>query len=136
MGRAYSLDLRERVAGFVAAGGTRRAAARHFAISVSTAVRIAATQAAGGTLEPRKQGRPPGRGKLAPYAGFLLEIVASVPDIALEELASALEAEHGVRAHPSSISRLLTRHELTYKKSRCTPPSTPARTCAPSAATG
>lgn len=136
MGRAYSLDLRERVWRYVAGGGSRRAAARHFGVSISTAVRIAANQAARGTLAARKQGRPPGRGKLAPYAGFLLERVAAVPDITLEELASALLAEHGVRVHSSSISRLLTRAELTYKKSRFPPPSRRARMSAPSAAPG
>ena len=34
----------------------------------------------------------------------------------LEELAAALEAERGVRVHPSSISRALIRADLTYKK--------------------
>jgi transposase len=41
-----------------------------------------------------------------------------VPDITMPELAAALEAVHGVKAHPSSISRALIRAELTYKKSR------------------
>ena len=39
MGRALSLDLRERVWSFIEAGGSRRGAARHFRISVSSAVR-------------------------------------------------------------------------------------------------
>ena len=127
MGRAFSLDLRERVAGHVAAGGSRREAGRRFGVSASTAVRIAAQQRQRGTLEPRRQGRPPGRGKLAPYVDFLVEVVEAVPDITLEELASALEAEHGVTVHPSSISRVLTRAGMTYKKSHSTPPSAPVR---------
>ena len=49
MGRAYSLDLRERVARHVAEGGSRRAAGRRFGVSASTAVRIAASQAERGT---------------------------------------------------------------------------------------
>ena len=65
MGRAYSLDLRERVARHVTEGGSRREAGRRFGVSASTAVRIAASQAVRGTLAPRRQGRPPGRGKLA-----------------------------------------------------------------------
>jgi transposase len=128
MGRAYSLDLRQRIASFVALGGSRHAAARHFGVSVSTAVRIAASQAARGTLAPRKQGRPPGRGKLAPYVEFLLEIVEAVPDITLDELATALLAEHGVKVHPASISRVLTKAGMTYKKSHSTPRSASART--------
>jgi transposase len=136
MGRAYSIDLRERIAGHVAAGGSRREAGRRFGVSASTAVRIAASQAERGTPAPRKQGRPPGKGKLAPYVDFLVEIVESVPDITLEELAAALLSEHGVKAHPSSISRVLTTAGMTYKKSRSTPPSASAPMCARPATNG
>ena len=136
MGRAYSLDLRERISGYISRGGSRRGAARHFGVSPSTAVRIAAQMAERGTLEPRRLGRPPGRGKLAPYVDFLVEIVEAVPDIALTELATALEAEHGVRVHPSSISRLLKRAGLTYKKSRSRHRSAPGPRSAPSAPIG
>jgi transposase len=118
MGRAYSFDLRERVARHVAEGGSRRGAGRRFGVSASTAVRIAASQARDGTVAPRKQGRPPGQGKLASYIGFLLELVEAAPDITMPELARALEAEHGVKADPSSISRALIRAGMTYKKNR------------------
>jgi transposase len=118
MGKAYSVDLRERVAKHVAEGGSRREAGRRFGVSASTAVRVAASQATRGTVMPRKQGRPPGQGKLAPYVGFLTEIVEAVPDITMPELAGALAAEHGVKAHPSSISRLLIRIGMSYKKNR------------------
>jgi transposase len=136
MGRALSQDLRERVWKFIEGGGSWRGAARHFRISVSSAVRIAARQAEWGTLEPRKQGRPPGLGKLAPHVDFLVEIVEAEPDITLDELAAALESAHGVRAHPASISRVLTRAGLTYKKSRCMPRSASGRTSARRARTG
>jgi transposase len=127
MGRAYSLDLRERISGYISRGGSRRGAARHFGVSPSTAVRIAAQMAERGTLEPRRLGRPPGRGKLAPYVDFLVEIVEAVPDIALAELAEALEAEHGVRVHPSSISRVLITAGVTYKKNARGVGARPAR---------
>jgi transposase len=136
MGRAYSVDLRERIAGHVAAGRSRREAGRHFGVSASTAVRIAASQAQRGTVAPRRQGRPPGKGKLASYLDFLLEIVEAVPDIALTELAAALEAAHGVKVHPSSISRVLTKAGVTYKKSRSKPRSATGPRSAPSAPIG
>ena len=126
MGKAYSLDLRERIAAHVAAGGTRRGAARHFAVSPSTAVRVVASQSQRGTLEPRKQGRPPGTGKLAAHIDFLVEIVEAVPDITMPELAAALLAEHGVEAHPSSLSRVLVKQGMTYKKRHSTPRSASA----------
>lgn len=136
MGRPYSLDLRERISDYVARGGSRRAAGRHFGVSASTAVRIAAQVEERGTLEPRRIGRPPGGGKLAGHMDFLLEIVEAVPDIALTELAGALEAEHGVKAHPSSISRALIRAGVTYKKSRSRPRSAIGPRSAPSAPIG
>ena len=136
MGKPLSLDLRERVWRFVEEGGSRRAAARQFRISASSAVRIAASRAERGTLEPRKPGRPPGRGKLAPYLGFLLEVVASVPDITLDELAAALRDAEGVKAHPASISRVLSKAGITYKKSRSTPRSGSGRRSARRAGTG
>ena len=136
MGKAYSLDLRERIWGFIAGGGSRRAAARHFGVSESTAIRIAASQATRGTLEPRRLGRPPGLGKLAPYREFLVEIVEAVPDITLHELAAALLSEHGVKVHPASISRVLTKAGMTYKKNRSTPRKGSGRTSAPRAAPG
>ena len=42
MGKSYSLDLRERVYGFIEAGHSRRAAARQFEVSPSFAVKLAA----------------------------------------------------------------------------------------------
>ena len=40
MGHCYSLDLRVRVAGFVEAGHSCRAAARHFRVSDSCAIKL------------------------------------------------------------------------------------------------
>ena len=40
MGRSYSLDLRVRVVRFVEAGHSRRAAARHFGVSDSFAIKL------------------------------------------------------------------------------------------------
>ncbi|TFL16021.1 IS630 transposase-related protein, partial [Jannaschia formosa] len=42
MGNPYSMDLRERIWRYIAAGHSRRAAAQVFGVSASTAVRLAA----------------------------------------------------------------------------------------------
>jgi transposase len=136
MGRPYSLDLRERSAVHVVGGGSLREAGRRFGVSASTAVRVAASQAARGTPAPGKQGRPPGTGKLAPYVGFLVEIVEAVPDITLKELAAALEAEHGAKVDRCSISRVLIKAGVTYKKSRSRLRSATGPRSAPSAPIG
>lgn len=122
MGKPYSIDLRERISGYIAAGHSRRAAARVFGVSASTAVRLAAQSRDRGALAPRPQGRAPGTaGKLKLYIRFLVEIVRAEPDITLKELAGALEETHGVSVHPSSIHRALVRAGFSYKKrSDCT----------------
>lgn len=116
MGRYYSLDLRVRVAAFVEAGHSRRAAARHFGVSDSFAIRLARRQTQSGSPAPARQGRPPGHGKLALYEAFLVQVVEATSDITMPELAARLLEEHGVVAAPATLSRLLCRHGFTYKK--------------------
>jgi len=116
MGKSYSNDLRERVVARVDGGHSRRAAAARFAVSVSFAVKLMARRRATGSVAPARQGRPPGGGKLAPHLAFLTAQVEARPDVTMPELADILEAEHGVRAHPSSLSRVLCAAGFSYKK--------------------
>ena len=117
MGKAYSLDLRERICAYVAKGNSARSAGRLFGVSAATAVRFAAQYRDHGAAIPKPQGRPPGRfGKLAPHREFLLEIVQAEPDITLKELAAALAETHGVDVQLSSLHRALIRAGLSYKK--------------------
>ena len=116
MGKSYSLDLRERVADFVESGGSRRQAAGRFGVSPSFAVKLRRRQQETGSLEPAKQGRPSGSGKLADHREFLIVQVKKRPDITMPELAVLLKAERDVTANPASLSRLLCRAGFTYKK--------------------
>lgn len=116
MGKTYSQDLRDRVQAHVAAGRSRRDAARRFGVSASFAVRLAAHVLRTGTTAPVAQGRPPGRGKLAPVMGFLIARIEAQPDITMPELAAALDEAHGVTAHPASLSRALCAAGFSYKK--------------------
>lgn len=117
MGKSYSSDLRDRVVAFVEAGGSRRAAARHFGVSNSFAVKLLQRAKRFGSSAPAVQGRPPGKGKLAPHRAFLIGIVDEQGDITMPELAARLAAERGVQALPSSLSRFLLAAGFTYKKS-------------------
>jgi transposase len=117
MGKSYSVDLRERIVAQVAAGGSRRGAARHFGVSDSCAVKLLARFGLTGSAEPARQGRPPGGGKLVAQRDFLIEQVEAKPDITMPELAARLKAEHGVTASPASLSRVLCAAGFTYKKS-------------------
>ncbi len=117
MGKPYSMDLRERISGYIAAGNSRRAAARVFGVSASTAVRLAADYRDRGVITPKRQGRVPGTAvKLKPHIALLIEIVRAEPDITLKELAGALEEMRGVSVQLSSIHRALIRAGFSYKK--------------------
>ena len=116
MGKPYSIDLRERVGAEIASGQSRRAAARRYDVSASFAVKLADRISQTGSAEPARQGRPPGGGKLAPYLAALLEWVEADPDITMPELAAKLEAEKAVTAHPASLSRVLLKAGLSFKK--------------------
>jgi transposase len=116
MAKGYSADLRERIYGEIESGQSRRAAARRFGVSASTSVRLAQRMAVKGSLEPEKQGRPPGGGKLAAHADVLIRWVEANGDITMPELAAKLAAERGVTAHPASLSRFLMAQGFTVKK--------------------
>ena len=116
MAKSYSTDLRERVAGEVEAGQSRRAAARRFGVSASTGIRIAKRKELTGSVEPARIGRPEGSGKLTTYASDLIGWVEADKDITMPELAARLEEKHGVTAHPASLSRFLIKQGFTVKK--------------------
>jgi transposase len=116
MVHCYSMDLRVRVVAFVEAGHSCRAAARHFGVSDSFAIKLVRRQAQSGSPAPARQGRPRGTGRLAPYESFLIQAVEAQPDITMPDLAARLFEEHGVRADPATLSRLLCRRGFTYKK--------------------
>lgn len=64
MGHCYSLDLRVRVAGFVEAGHSCRAAAEHFDVSESFAIKLAPANA-GHRLAGASPAGPPARTRQA-----------------------------------------------------------------------
>lgn len=100
----------------IAAGKSRRGVAAQFEVAPSTAVRIQARYAATGSVEPARQGRPKGSGKLGPYRAVLIEKVKAKPDITLPDLAAWLAAEHGLTVDPSNLSKLLCKAGFSYKK--------------------
>ena len=116
MGHCYSLDLRVRVAAFVDAGHSCRAAARHFGVSDSFAIKLVQRTHHSGSPAPDRQGRPPGGGKLVPYETFLIQTVETEPAITMPELAARLLEKHGIVAAPAMLSRFLCRRGFTYKK--------------------
>jgi transposase len=116
MGKPYPVELRTRVHGEIDGGRSRRSVADRFKVSASFAVKLAARVASTGAVEPGRQGRPPGGGKLAPHREALVGWVEAEPDLTMPELAAKLLAEKGVTAHPASLSRVLILAGFSFKK--------------------
>ena len=100
MGKSVSYDIRLRMVRGIAAGKSRRAVAAQFEVAPSTAVRVQARFTATGSVDPAKQERPKGSGKLGPCQEAILDKVKAQPDITMPDLAAWLETAHGVRADP------------------------------------
>lgn len=115
--------LRARFQRYIEDGLSGRAAALRLRLSPATGARWARAIRTRGHADPAPQGRPRGRGKLAPYQGFFEELVAQDPDITLYELRDALATAEGVEVHHSSIAALLSRLGFRYKKNRWWPPN-------------
>lgn len=114
MGKPYSLDLRGRIIGFIAGGGSRRGAADHFGVSSSCAIKLMDRFCRTGSAAPGRRGGSVG--KLTAHKDFLLGRVKEKPDMTMPELAEALKAETGAEAAPASLSRFLIRHGQRFKK--------------------
>ena len=108
--------LRARFQHYIEDGLSGRAAALRLKISPATGARWAQALRTRGHTDPAPQGRPCGRGKLAPYHAVFEELVAQDPDITLHELRDALAAAEGLEVHHSSVAALLSRLGFTYKK--------------------
>ena len=115
MPKAYSLDLRERVARFVEGGRSCHAAAAHFRVSVSFVVKLMKTFRTIGRLAAKPSG---GRrhAKLDPHRAFLIARIAEKADMTMPELAAELAAASGTQADPASLSRWLIRNGYRFKK--------------------
>lgn len=109
--------LRARFKRYIEEGLSGRAAALRLKLSPATGARWARLVRTRGHALPALQGRPAGRGKLAPHQTFFEELIAQDPDITLFELRDALSDAEGVQVHHSSIANLLSRLGFTYKKS-------------------
>jgi transposase len=113
--RTYSEDLRVRVVMAVAGGCSRRAAAKRFAVSASSAIRWVELQAETGSVSPRRRSGK-SRSPLEPHASWLLDLIAKESDLTLAEIVQRLLRDHGVHTTDSSVDRFLKRHGVSFKK--------------------
>ena len=113
----YSQDLRQRVIGFMALGGSARAAAIRFDVSISSATRWAQRWRAEGHARPRAMGGDR-RSRLGEHRARVLQLIARQPDLTLQEIRGALAASCGITVGLSTVHRFLGAHNLTRKKTR------------------
>ena len=121
----YSKDLRDRVIGFMALGGSARAAAVRFDVSVSSAIRWAQRWRTEGHARPRAMGGDR-RCRLSEYRARVLHLIAQQPDLTLREIRSALAA-WGITVGLSTVHRFLGAQNLTLKKRAYMRPSRTGR---------
>jgi transposase len=134
-GRSYSADLRGRVLAAVDGGGSAKAVARLFQVSVSYIYKALARRRSTGETEARPQ-RNRQMLKLADHHGAIAAEVTRRPDVTLEELRAWLLATHEITASLGLMHKTLARLGLTLKKSRAGRTSRTGRTSPRSAPPG
>jgi transposase len=70
-----------------------------------------------GETAARRQGQPKGS-KLDAHEDYLMGLIAATPDITLLEMVARLQAERGVKAGKSTLSRFLLSFGMSFKKNR------------------
>jgi transposase len=120
--RAYSQDLRERVARAVAAGTPKAVVARTFSVSYASVTRYVALQRANRSLRP---GKSPGRPQAIPPAQYpaLEHQLDQHDDATLAEHVAMWEAAHGVTMTLATMYRTIRRLGWTYQKRHWQPAS-------------
>ncbi len=111
----YSNDLRLRVILAIEGGLSRRAAAAQFNVSIASAIRWHQRYRRTGSVEPDAIGGDRTSHRAEAHADKVLGWVDEQRDLTLEEIAGRL-AEEGHVFAPSTIWRLLDRHDYTLKK--------------------
>jgi len=119
MGRAYSLDLRERVVAAVAAGESCRAVAATFKVSVASVVKWSQRFRRTGSAAAKPMGgnRPY---VLAGERDWLLQRLAAQPDITLRALLTEL-AERGIKVSYYAIWHFFEHEGISFKKRMARP---------------
>ncbi len=113
MGHCYGNDLRRRVVEAVTGGLSARGAAARFRVAPATAIHWRWRET--GSIEPDRQGQPPGS-KLDAHEAFILALVAQTKAMTLAEIGEKLAASHGVRVCPSTGLALLRQARADAQK--------------------
>lgn len=114
MPKSYSQDLRERVVDAVEAGTTRHAAAAHFKVSASSAIRWVQRWRASGEIAAKRRGGS--TSPLEDHQAALLALASEQPDLTLDEFCAELQKRKITTTSRVSVWRFFRRHGLSFKK--------------------
>ena len=109
------MNLRERLISAVEGGMSRRSAAKVFSVAPSTAIKWVYQKRRSGSVLPRARGGDYRSHYLEVHADEIVTL-ADNTDLTLAELVDHIDRTHGLKVAPSTIWRLLDRHDMTYKK--------------------
>ncbi len=127
---ALSDDLRTRVVASVLSGGlSRNAAAKHFDVSIASAVRWVKQFETTGEVPPKACGGDRRSSRIEAHRANLMGLIRRTPDITLLEIQERLIGNCGEHFSSSVLWRFFARHGVTFKKRARTLPSNSARTC-------
>lgn len=112
-GRAYSIDLRERVLADLDDSLSKEAIARKYRVSTRWIYKLQKQRDKTGDIAPRRGEGGPKR-KLADHAERLLQLVEERPDASLRELRDQL----GVAVCVATVHNALRALGVTFKKGR------------------
>lgn len=115
MARTLSQDLRDRVVGAIDGGMSCRAAAAHFGVSTSSAIRWRRLALQHGQAVARPRGGDRHSGRIEAHGEFIKGLIAEVGDITLVEVQARL-IERGAPVGIGTVHRFFARHGITRKK--------------------
>ncbi len=128
MAQYLSEDLRIRVIRAVESGVSRNAAARHFGVSIASAVRWMDEYLRTGRTAPKARGGDRRSGRIEAQAELLMDAIEEAPDITLAELRDRLIEERGETFAISTLHDFFRRRGVSYKKRRRMPANRNAMT--------
>jgi putative transposase len=125
MAKPYSMDLRERVVAAVERDGmSRHAAAAHFGVSASSAIKWVRRSRETGSVAPSKIGGHKPKTLRGAHRDWLLERTAR--DFTLRGLVAELAEQRGLKVDYRSVWEFVHAEGLSFKKKRAARRAAPA----------
>jgi transposase len=115
MARTLSQDLRDRVVAAIDGGMSCRAAAAHFGVSTSSAIRWRRLALQHGKAVAKPRGGDRHSGRMEAHGDFIKDLLTKQGDITLVEIQAQL-SERGAPVGIGTVHRFFARHGITRKK--------------------